>query len=68
MKPLAPSEIAASSSVVPCSCISGTSSRATKGSVTKIVASTMPGTANTIWMPWAVSHGLSGLLAPNIST
>ena len=35
---------AASSSCVPCSCISGISSRATKGKVTKIVASTMPGT------------------------
>ena len=37
---------------VPCSCISGISSRATKGKVTKIVASTMPGTAKMISMPW----------------
>ncbi len=39
----APSDSAASSSSVPCACISGISSRATKGKVTKIVASTMPG-------------------------
>ncbi len=42
-QPLAPSETAASSSSVPCSCISGISSRATNGKVMKIVASTMPG-------------------------
>ena len=47
-QPLAPSTIAASSSSVPCSSMSGISSRATKGKVTKIVASTMPGTAKMI--------------------
>jgi ABC-type sulfate transport system permease subunit len=49
-EPEAPSEIAASSSCVPCSCIKGISARATNGKVTKVVASTMPGTANRIWM------------------
>ena len=34
--------------VVPCACISGINSRATNGNVTKIVASTMPGTAKMI--------------------
>ena len=56
-QPLAPSVSAASSSSVPCACISGISSRATKGKVTKMVASTMPGTAKMIWMSWAISHG-----------
>ena len=42
-QPAAPSEIAASSSSLPCSSISGISSRATNGNVTNIVASTMPG-------------------------
>ena len=45
-RPDAPSEIAASSSCVPCSCISGISARATKGNVTNSVASAIPGTAN----------------------
>ena len=67
-QPLAPSESAASSSPVPCSCISGISSRATKGKVTKMVASTMPGTANRISMPWLFSQGPSTLPAPNSST
>ena len=67
-QPPAPSEIAASSSPVPCSCISGISSRATNGKVTKIVAKTMPGTANRISMPFAFSHGPSTLPAPNRST
>ena len=46
-----------------CSCSSpisrstGATSRATNGSETKIVASTMPGTEKMIWMPWSVSHG-----------
>ena len=42
---------------VPCACISGISSRATNGKVTKIVASTMPGTAKMILMSCAASHG-----------
>ena len=53
---------------VPCSCISGISSRATKGKVTKIVASTMPGTAKMIWMSCALSQGPSQPCAPNSST
>ena len=56
-QPRAPSEIAASSSCVPCSCISGISSRATNGKVTKMVASTIAGTANRMWMSCACSHG-----------
>ena len=67
-QPLAPSESAASSSVLPWSCISGISSRAMKGKVTKIVASTMPGTAKMISMLLALSNGPSQLCAPNSST
>ena len=47
-QPLAPSDTAACSSSVPCSCISGITSRATNGNVTNSVASTMPGTAKMI--------------------
>jgi hypothetical protein len=36
--------------VAPCSCISGTRVRATKGKVTKTVARTNPGKAKMIWM------------------
>ena len=50
--PRRPAIRAASSSSVPCSCISGISSRATNGNVTKMVASTMPGSAKMIWMSW----------------
>ena len=46
--PLAPNVSAASSSSLPCDCISGISSRATNGKVTKVVARMMPGTAKTI--------------------
>ena len=67
-QPPAPSDSAASSSSVPCSCISGISSRATKGKVTKIVASTMPGTAKMIWMLCSISHGPSQPWAPKSST
>ena len=67
-KPEAPSVSAASSSTVPCSCISGISSRATKGKVTKIVASTMPGTAKMIWMSCAASQSPKQPCAPNTST
>ncbi len=49
-RPEAPSDTAASSSSRPWSVISGISSRATKGKVTNIVASTMPGSANSTWM------------------
>ena len=44
--------MAASSSSVPCACMSGISSRATNGKVTKMVASTMPGTAKMICTSW----------------
>ena len=48
-QPPAPSTRAASSCSVPCACISGISSRATNGKVTKTVASTMPGSAKMIF-------------------
>src|SRR3954451_1196103 len=67
-RPDAPSEIAASSSCVPCSCISGISARATNGNVTKIVASAMPGAANNTWMLCAAIHGPKNPCAPNSST
>ncbi|EDT00985.1 hypothetical protein BamIOP4010DRAFT_5511 [Burkholderia ambifaria IOP40-10] len=67
-QPDAPSTRAASSSSVPCACISGISSRATNGNVTKIVASTMPGTAKMICTSWSCSHGPSQPCAPNSST
>ena len=54
---LAPIRAAASSSSVPCDSSTGISSRETKGNVTKIVASTMPGTANTTWIPRSCSSG-----------
>src|SRR5207237_4625084 len=56
-RPDAPSEIAASSSLVPCSCIKGISARATNGKVTKLVASAMPGSANSTWILWLCSQG-----------
>src|SRR5688572_11494021 len=58
-QPLAPSDKAASSSVVPCSCMSGINSLATNGKVTNMVASTIPGTAKRISMPCDFSHGPS---------
>src|ERR1700709_2914117 len=64
----APSEIAASSSCVPCSCISGISALATNGKVTKVVASAMPGTANSTWMLCACIRGPKNPCAPNSST
>ena len=67
-QPEAPSVSAASSSSVPCACISGISSRATNGKVTKIVASTMPGTAKMILMSCACSHGPNQPWAPKTST
>ena len=59
-QPLAPRLSAASSSSVPCCSISGISSRATKGNVTKIVASTMPGSAKTIFGSCRCSSPSSG--------
>jgi hypothetical protein len=63
-QPEAPSVSAASSSARPCSVISGTSSRATKGKVMNMVASTMPGTAKTIGCPEATSQPPMAELAP----
>ena len=67
-RPEAPIETAASSSSTPCSCISGISSRATKGKVTKMVASAMPGRAKMILMSWSSSHSPIQPWAPKIST
>src|SRR6266567_2210136 len=66
--PLAPSKKAASSWAVPCFCIKGMSSRATKGRVTNSVATITPGTANAIWMPCVASHGPSSPCIPNSNT
>src|SRR3569623_938191 len=65
---LAPSATAASSSSLPCSSMSGISSRATKGNVTKSVASTKPGTAKMSLMSCACSQGPSQPCRPNSST
>ena len=67
-QPEAPSDSAVSSSSLPGACITGMSSRATNGKVTKVVASTMPGTANMIRMSCSMSHGPNQPLAPNSST
>jgi len=67
-KPPAPSEAAASSSSRPCACISGISSRATKGKVTNSVASTMPGVANSTCTPCACNQAPNQPWAPNNST
>src|SRR6266480_1974220 len=48
--------------------MSGISSRATNGTVTNSVASTMPGTAKMILIPCAASHGPSHPWSPNSST
>ena len=66
--PEAPSESAASSSSVPCCCISGINSRTTKGKVTNTVASTIPGNAKMMVMSWAASHGPSRPWRPNNNT
>ena len=55
--PFAPSETAASSSEVPCACITGINSRATNGRVTKIVAMIMPGTEKIILIPCSTNQG-----------
>ena len=67
-RPEAPSTRAASSCSSPCACISGMSSRAMKGKVTKIVASTMPGTAKMIFRSWSRSHPPNQPCRPKIST
>ena len=67
-QPLAPSVSAASSSELPCACITASTSRATKGKVTNMVAITMPGTAKTIFRSRAASHGPSSPCRPKSST
>src|SRR5690606_6407873 len=67
-QPRAPRTTAASSSSRPWACISGISSRATKGKVTNTVASTMPGTAKMILMSCSTNHGPNQPLTPNTST
>ena len=67
-QPLAPRTIAASSSSDPCACISGISSRATNGKVTKTVASTMPGTAKITFRSWSRSHSPNQPCNPKTST
>ena len=62
--PDAPMETAASSSDTPCSCIKGISWRATNGKVTKIVASTIPGTEKITWMPASAKAPPSQPLTP----
>ena len=61
----APSVRAASSSPVPSSCRSGATSRTTNGMQMKMVTRTIDGSANTIWMPWAVNHGSNQPPRPN---
>src|SRR5437868_588905 len=56
-QPRAPRLTAATSSSAPIASMSGISSRATTGKVTKAVARTRPGRANTILRSWARSHG-----------
>ncbi|MPN41779.1 hypothetical protein SDC9_189334 [bioreactor metagenome] len=67
-QPLAPRTTAASFPSLPCACISGISSRATKGKVTKTVASTIPGTAKMILMSWSDSQLPNQPWAPKTST
>ena len=65
---IAPSDTAASSSSLPWACISGISSRAMKGKVTKTVASTMPGTAKITFRSWSRSHSPHQPCRPKTST
>ena len=60
----APSVQAASSCSVPISRRTGTTSRTTKGSETKIVARTIPGSAKITWIPFAFSHPPSQPVRP----
>ena len=52
-QPEAPSVAAACSCSSPTSTSTGATSRTTNGSETNIVASSMPGTAKMIWIPWS---------------
>ena len=60
----APSVAAACSCSVPISRSTGTTSRTTNGSDTKMVASTMPGTAKMTWKPWSPSQPPNQPLRP----
>ena len=48
--------------------MTGSTSRATNGNVTNVVASTIPGTAKMTWMSCASIHGPSTPRAPSSST
>ena len=52
----APSVAAACSCSMPISRSTGTTSRTTNGSETKIVTRIIPGSAKTTWIPWPVSQ------------
>src|SRR5262245_56960719 len=67
-RPPAPSVRAASSSSLPWLCMSGMSSRATNGDVTKRVDSTIPGSAKMILMSCSISQGPTSPCAPKRST
>ena len=60
----APSVQAASSWSVPISRSTGTTSRTTNGSETKMVASTIPGSEKMMRMPWSASQPPNQPLLP----
>ena len=60
----APSVAAACSCSVPISRSTGTTSRTTNGSETKIVARIIPGVEKITWMPWSVSQSPNQPLRP----
>ena len=66
--PVAPSTRAASSSCVPLASMTGMTSRATNGSETNTLASTMPGTAKMICTPCSASQGPKNPCRPARST
>ena len=68
IQPPAPRVMAASSSSLPSCSISGISSRATYGKVTNMVASMIPGRANTMLMLCCCSHAPNQPCNPNSST
>ena len=66
-QPRAPRLTPATSSSEPIASITGSSSRATKGKVTKAVARIRPGVANTTFRSCSRSHGPSSPCNPKIS-
>ncbi len=64
----APSVRAASSSVTPSSCRTGTTSRITNGMEMKIVTRTIEGRAKMIWIPWAAKNDSNQPPRPNSRT